>query len=228
MTALILLPGLDGTGELFAPFLRVLSEDLQPIVVSYPAREPLGYADLCRLVLDAVPSNGPLVILGESFSGPVAISVAAHAPERFRGVVLCASFVSSPMPLANMFSGLVGVAPIRWAARTLWPRRLMGRFESVEVRALMFKALDEVSDEVLRARIRAVLSVDVSSQLADLDLPTLYMQATEDAAVSKTAATKFARLARRGRVEAIVGPHFLLQCAPSAAARAIESFVRGL
>jgi pimeloyl-ACP methyl ester carboxylesterase len=228
MTALILLPGLDGTGDLFAPLLGELSKDLQPIIVRYPAREPLGYSRLRQLVLETLPSNGTFVILGESFSGPVAISVAAHAPERCRGVLLCASFVSSPVPLAKVLSALVGVAPIRWAARTLWPRRLMGRFASADVRSLMFAALDAVSDEVLRTRIREVLSVDVSSELAGLDLPTLYLQATEDAAMPKAAAVKFARLARRGRVEAVVGPHFLLQCSPAAAARAIESFVRGL
>jgi pimeloyl-ACP methyl ester carboxylesterase len=91
-----------------------------------------------------------------SFSGPVAISVAAHAPERFRGVLLCASFVSSPLPLANVFAGLLALSPIRWAAKTLWPSRLMGRFQSVEVTKLMLTALDSVSDEVLRVRIRAV------------------------------------------------------------------------
>jgi fermentation-respiration switch protein FrsA (DUF1100 family) len=104
----------------------------------------------------------------------------------------------------------------------------MGRFQSVEVTKLMLTALDSVSDEVLRVRIRAVLSVDVTSALAAVDLPMLYLQASEDAVVPRRAAAKFARVARRGKVETIVGPHFLLQCVPAVAARAIESFVRAL
>jgi fermentation-respiration switch protein FrsA (DUF1100 family) len=104
----------------------------------------------------------------------------------------------------------------------------MGRFQSAEVRNLMLKALDAVSDEVLRARIRAVLSVDVTSELAAVELPMLYLQASEDAVVPRSAAAVFARVARRGKVETIVGPHFLLQCVPSVAARAIEGFIQAL
>ena len=37
MTALVLLPGMDGTGDLFAPLLSALSPALRTIVVRYPA-----------------------------------------------------------------------------------------------------------------------------------------------------------------------------------------------
>ena len=39
--SLVLLPGLDGTGELFQPLLRALPNELQPIVLSYPNRDQL-------------------------------------------------------------------------------------------------------------------------------------------------------------------------------------------
>ena len=37
MTALVLLPGMDGTGDLFAPLLSALPPALRTIVVRYPA-----------------------------------------------------------------------------------------------------------------------------------------------------------------------------------------------
>ena len=92
----------------------------------------------------------------------------------------------------------------------------------------MRKALDALPDEVLRTRIREVLSADVSVALGRIEKPILYLQATEDGVVSRAAGAKFARLARRGSIETIVGPHCLLQCVPIPAARAIERFIRGL
>jgi pimeloyl-[acyl-carrier protein] methyl ester esterase len=227
MSALVLLPGLDGTGDLFAPLLRELSTDLRPLVVRYPI-EPLEYRELVEFALELLPSDETFVILGESFSGPVAISLATRVPERVRGVLLSASFVSSPLPFSPVLSRLVGTAPIRWMTEKLGPSRLMGRFESAEARSLMLNALGTLPDEVLRVRIRAVLSADVSLELRKLERPMLYLQASEDAIVSSTAAAKFARLAQRGRVERIIGPHCLLQCVPAPSARAIERFVGGL
>ena len=46
MTALVLLPGMDGTGDLFAPLLSALSPALRTIVIRYPSDRPLGYAEL--------------------------------------------------------------------------------------------------------------------------------------------------------------------------------------
>jgi hypothetical protein len=57
VTALVLLPGLDGTGLLFQPLVEALSKDIEPIVVSYPDDIPLGYGELLPLVDGALPSR---------------------------------------------------------------------------------------------------------------------------------------------------------------------------
>lgn len=46
MLTLVLLPGLDGTGELFAPFIGAAEHGADIRVVRYPADEALGYAQL--------------------------------------------------------------------------------------------------------------------------------------------------------------------------------------
>jgi pimeloyl-ACP methyl ester carboxylesterase len=61
--------------------------------------------------------------------------------------------------------------------------------------------------------------------LRSLDIPTLYLRATEDAVVPSGAAEAFSRVARRGSVAVVVGPHSLLQCVPSEAAKAIVHFI---
>ena len=76
-TAIVLLPGLDGTGTLFRPLLAHLPSPLRPIVVAYPGNEKLGYDALRQRVMAALPTEEPFVILGESFSGPLALMAAA-------------------------------------------------------------------------------------------------------------------------------------------------------
>jgi pimeloyl-ACP methyl ester carboxylesterase len=88
---LMLLPGLDGSGVLFRPLIRQLGLELQPVIVPYPPREVLGYDELLSLVLEALPRSSPFILLGESFSGPLALMAAATLPKGLRGVILCAS-----------------------------------------------------------------------------------------------------------------------------------------
>lgn len=95
---LILLPGLDGTGELFEPLVRILPAEVQPVIVSYPLDRELGYADLLPIVKAALPRGEDFFLAAESFSGPLAVEIAAEALPRLKGVVLCASFVKSPYP----------------------------------------------------------------------------------------------------------------------------------
>ena len=47
---LVMLPGLDGTGKLFAGFIRAIGADAKVQVIAYPHDEPLGYGELEALV----------------------------------------------------------------------------------------------------------------------------------------------------------------------------------
>src|ERR1700722_12941492 len=93
---LILLPGLDGTGKLFAEFLKALDLGVSASVVSYPPEVPLGYHELEPIVRAALPAHDPFVLLGESFSGPLAIRIAADPPPALKGLILCVTFASNP------------------------------------------------------------------------------------------------------------------------------------
>src|SRR3984957_19651439 len=93
---LVLLPGLDGTGKLFADFLKTLDLGVSANVVPYPADVPLGYDELEHLVRAALPTRGRFVLLGESFSGPLAIRIAADPPPGLSGLILCVTLASYP------------------------------------------------------------------------------------------------------------------------------------
>lgn len=89
----VLLPGLDGTGALFAPFLRAWNRRPPPVVIDCPRERFLDYDGALDCVLARLPDSVPLVVVAESFSGPVGVALAVRLPERVRALVLCASFI---------------------------------------------------------------------------------------------------------------------------------------
>src|SRR6516225_8307668 len=95
---LLLLPGMDGTGRLFEPLLPFLPPSLVAVVLAYPPDRPLDYAELLPYVEAAIPDGQEFLVLGESFSGPLALLLAARQPPGLRGIILCASFARSPLP----------------------------------------------------------------------------------------------------------------------------------
>ena len=89
---------MDGTGELFADFIAALHDAVVPLVVSYPKGQVLDYEALTEFARASIPFDRPFVLLGESFSGPVAIALAAFRPPGLRGLILCCSFARNPVP----------------------------------------------------------------------------------------------------------------------------------
>ncbi len=60
-------------------------------VLSYPLDQSLGYDRLISIVEEEARKLGDFVVVGESFSGPLALMLAARNPAGLQGVVLCAS-----------------------------------------------------------------------------------------------------------------------------------------
>jgi pimeloyl-ACP methyl ester carboxylesterase len=132
--ALVLLHGMDGTGALFAAFRHALGPGVRTIVVSYPPDEDLGYAGLEAVARLQLPQDEPFTLLAESFSGPIAISIAASRPAGLRGLILVCSFGRSPRPLLAPLRPLVRFLPIRSVPTGLLAWRTLGRFATPALR----------------------------------------------------------------------------------------------
>ncbi|WP_283190454.1 hypothetical protein [Pseudomonas sp. PMCC200344] len=108
---LVLLPGMDGTGELFAAFASSMEREFDTLIITYPPNIPLSYTALESLVRESLPTDRPFVLLGESFSGPIAISLSARQPPQQLGLVLCGTFARNPRPIFSHLSFLLGALP---------------------------------------------------------------------------------------------------------------------
>src|SRR5581483_8651961 len=98
VSTIVLLPGMDGTGLLFQPWIAAKPDGFDVQVIDYPVDAELGYEDLWPLVRARLPQNRPYFLLAESFSGPLGVMLAAEAPPGLRGLMLCCTFAKNPRP----------------------------------------------------------------------------------------------------------------------------------
>ncbi len=222
---LVLLPGLDGTGCLLRGFHDALDPTVSTVIVPYPRNRDLDYGGLEGIARSFLPRTKPFALLAESFSGPIAISIAASHPTGLRGLILTCSFARNPRPSLAPLRPLARYLPIHAMPTVLlvWPT--LGRFATPALRSGLADALSRVSPSVIRRRLRAVLEVDVSVLLARVDVPVLYLRASEDQLVPRSASEELSAMPRI-RFAEVEGPHFLLQAMPSAAAAHVQAFLR--
>lgn len=228
MPTLVLLPGLDGTGKLFAEFVQVLPPDIEPLVVSYPKDRALGYDELEALVLAALPTAGPFVLLGESFSGPLAIRIAARAPPGLAAVILSASFARNPYPWLGWARPLAAWLPLKALPRWVRAPLMWGSASPQRAPAKMERAMAGVSPAVIRHRIAALLAVDESAALRRIRLPVLLLTAGNDRVIPRSATRWILKLLPGAQVAQIDGPHLLLQTRPAECAAAVLEFMRAV
>ena len=224
LPSLVLLPGLDGTGILFKPLIAALPSEVSTIVVAYPGDQPLGYAELLPMVLAALPTKHPFVLLGESFSGPLAVMAAATRPAGLVGLVLCASFVRSPHPyIPSFLNGFIRPSLLKLLPTLSQLKALLGGYSSAPLRALVQEALARVSPSVLARRIREVLNVQCRGPACGLyragalpESPPRLRRAFMERTVGQGACPRL-------RVVALSAPHMVLQVAAEPAASALDS-----
>lgn len=220
MTALVILPGLDGTGRPLDAFCARLGRSgVAAEAIAYPTDVAMGYAELDAQVRPRLPTNGPFVLLGESFSGPLALRIAADPPPGLVGLALSTTFARSPVPVPASLAGLLRFAPAR-PPMALLSWSLLGRWSDPRLCAELATALRTVAPEVLR--------VDVSALLPAVRMPVLHLVARRDRLLTHGAAAALARGLPQCRTVAVDGPHLLLQTVPEPCLRALQAFLADL
>jgi pimeloyl-ACP methyl ester carboxylesterase len=227
---LVLLPGMDGTGQLFNDFIEALPKALETVTVRYPADRCLSYSELENFVRAVCPPSEPFMLLAESFSTPLAIQYAASNPVNLEGLLLCAGFATSPVRgwrrfLGSLLAPLVFGVPLPNLAAKLW---LVGPDASPSLLTAVRSAVSSVQSKVLAARLRAVLGCDARAELGRVAVPILYIQAKQDRLVSASCLEELQRIKPQMSVAALEGPHLLLQREPRRAAEVVAVFAQQL
>lgn len=228
MVALVILPGMDGTASPRADFAAALGPEIETNVISYPPDPALGYPQLEALAHASLPTDRPYVLLGESFSGPIAISIAASSPPHLVGLILCVTFATNPLPLLGSMPWLLPVIPFGLAPMGVIRAVLLGRFATAPLSEALRTTFHEIPTQTFKARLGAVARADMRPALANVRVPVLYLRATEDRLVPRRCADAIMRVATQTHIVEIEAPHTLLQVKPAAAAATVKAFVATL
>lgn len=225
MIELVVLPGLDGTATLLSEFKSASLGSFGSVTtVSYPKDKALNYRELESIARNSLPKDKPFMLLGESFSGPIALSIAANPPPGLIGLVLSATFAKNPVALLKPFSAMTRFAPVRAVPVSVLSWFLLGRWASPKLKAALRSALGSVTPDVLRTRAAESLLVDVTACLKNISVPVLYLRASEDRLIFPGSGNRILSAIPHSTYINIPGPHLLLQAAPEACAKAVAEF----
>ena len=232
---IILLPGMDGTGILFRPFIQELAQHISEDIfkkitvqaISYPYDLELSYGQLIDLVRSKLPSQEEIILVAESFSGPIGYALAAEQPNQIKAVIFVATFLGPPkgllwmMPPPLMALLMKIPLPIFLLSRLLFERGSSNT--ATETVALFKTALKRVQRPVLAARMREMTGLRTEQQI--LEIPCAYIRAGNDRLISRSHADEFRRIAPLLAVTEIPGPHFIMQARPKECVRVVERYL---
>ncbi len=220
---LVLLPGMDGTGLLFEPLLDALPKEIQPTVLSYPSEQAMTYKELLPIVLGALPSQEPFILLGESFSGPLALMAANQSRPNLLAVILCASFIHNPVSWIPKWASIFAKDFVfHFARQFIMAKALIAGYSTSSLLSLLRKAHAKVSSSVMAIRAREILSVNVEDELKQCPAPVFYLGGVNDMVAPRRNLRDIQRIRQDVHAYLIPGPHLILQTKPQESAKIIQ------
>jgi pimeloyl-[acyl-carrier protein] methyl ester esterase len=226
---IVFLPGMDGTGISFEPLEQLLPRDVIVKVIRYPTDKLLNFEDTVQCAKDQIQNDqGSVIVLAESFSGPVAIKLVGSGQLKAKCLILCSTFAKSPRPVLFKILSLfpLGVLMEIPFPRCLFKYMVEGGKKNADLFFTMWQRVKTlVPAKVLVHRLKVISQVDVRDWVSKLTIPCLYIQATSDRSVPASSLFDFTEAIPDLRVRRIKGPHFILQAQPLVSLAAIEDFV---
>jgi pimeloyl-[acyl-carrier protein] methyl ester esterase len=226
---LVLLPGFPGTPDLMYSFRNELDGHIQTHVIGFPNRK-MTYDDMIEYAEQKIPRDQPVMILGESYSGPVAIALANRNRHDIRGVILCSTFIKKPY---SFIIGKTKYMPLEWIFSRPMPelvgRLLIGEWNMpIEFLRKLWASSMNVDGEVMAHRVWQLSKPDKFPEPQVPDCPVLIMEAADDRLLSPKNGDIMRRMIPHAIYKKIKGPHLLLQLRPKKCAKTILEFIDSL
>ena len=135
--AVVLVPGMDGTGQLFHRQRPLLMRSRR--VATYALRDsasdmPTLVSDLAGVIETVAPVERRAIVIGESFGGTLAMSLALERPERVAALVVLNSFAHFT-PQVRLHLARWGLRALPWGMMPLVRRATAARLHSAHTHA---------------------------------------------------------------------------------------------
>jgi pimeloyl-ACP methyl ester carboxylesterase len=195
--AVILVPGMNGTGDLFYRQVPRLERSYR--VATYSLRDDAeGFdvlaADLARVVDIVAPAERRAIVVGESFGGAVALTFALAYPERLAALVILNSFPYFA-PQFQLRLAIAGLAVLPWGAmsfvRHLTAFRLHSRHtHRADVKQFIALTAHATRDGYIN-RLKLLTRYDIRNRLHDIGLPALFLASEFDHLVPSVSQARY-------------------------------------
>lgn len=195
-------------------------------MVRYPAGEFRTYAELLAFVRESVSRLEAFVVLGESFSSPLAVHLAATRPENLAGLIICAGFVSNPFPHTRFLVNALAKPFLFRLPAPDWVYKCFVTGASPALRQKVRQVTHRVAPQVLSGRVHEILNCDAREDLVRTSVPVMYLQGAYDRLIGRKCFEEIQKLQTSVRLTSIPSSHLVLQQKPREAADAILKFVQ--
>ena len=218
---IVLVPGMDGTGELFYRQVPSLARSFR--TATYALRSNARSMDtlvddLGHVIESIAPDARRAVVVGESFGGALAMSFALARPEQVSALVVLNSFPYFA-PQFRLRLARYGLSLLPWGAMPLIRRATAFRLHSAhthrqEIRRFMELTAGASRDGYLN-RLQLLMSYDIRHRLHELRTPALFLAAERDHLVpSVQQAQLMVSLAPRATLRVLHGHGHICLIAP--------------
>ena len=223
---LVVLPGLDGTGELLSSFLAEAEGKFETHMVRFPKHKPFVYQQLFPCIREALPWGKPYSLLADSFSGHLALLFAEEQPQNLESIILCSSFFNNPASQTTWWNKVVGKDPCKPPFTKEFLKTFMFGEDCPD--GLLDKAkevFDSVPPEILEFRWNLAMKTETRRQLASSKKPILFMAGNQDSLLHEKHLADLALMQPNMEVLRLEAPHALLQRNPREAVAYVDAFV---
>lgn len=192
-------------------------------VIPIPREGAQDYGSLVARITSELPA-GPLILVGESFSSPLVMRLGEQERQRVQALVIAGGFCASP---ASPALSLIPVQPLILIPppAAVLRKFLAGPDASDALIARLSDAIRSVPSAVLAERVRVILALQESDCPSPRDVPTLLLQAKQDAILPWEAQSRLERHFTEPEVIWLDSPHLLLATRPEACREAVLAFL---
>lgn len=219
---IILLPGVDGSGILFEPFVKIFEPEVPVEVMPLTNDSDQSILNQVSIIEDAI-GDEEVILIVESYSGLLAYELAKRNKIRIKQIFFFGCFLQPPS-LIGKIGRFLPVRLLNIIPNKVLAHILFNRWSSPELTTLFRKAIESVDFTNLKKRIKAIATYQKPSQV--IDVPCVYVQATMDNLVSAYNVKAFEDLCSDLQVEVVEATHMLLQTQPEAMSQLIHKYLQ--
>jgi len=219
---IVFLPGLDGTGELFALLLEHLDSTLEVEIISYDTQKTQSYNELIEYVLTKLPADD-FILLAESFSGYIGYKIALKNLPNLKHLIVVATFLKNPRPILLNFipSKYIFLLPL---PKFIIKKFFLGSRVSKKTLNLFQRTIKALPPKILDFRLQQIKKLQLPQE--SISIPTSYIQVKNDKLVLKNSLKDWEKVSLNLEVYQVEGNHLILQSHPKECAKIINSIVK--